>query len=276
MEALTSTCVTQVIQPRLTDSHKGQFGRVLIIGGNEHFGGAAIMAASAAVYAGAGLTTVATNPCNHTALHARLPEAMVLPYDGARLRHTVPEADVVVIGPGLGTNESALQILQVSLANLTPTQVLILDGSALTLIATHHLRIDHDRTVWTPHQMEWQRLSGLAIADQTPGANAQAAAKLPGIVVVKSHRTQIHAPTKSFVSTIGTPAQATGGSGDVLSGILAAFIGQFGFTAATINAAVFTHSAVAERLAASQYVALPTRVIEALPAYMAQAASGLL
>ncbi|WP_225048170.1 NAD(P)H-hydrate dehydratase [Lacticaseibacillus kribbianus] len=276
METLTSACVTQVIAPRPADSHKGQFGRILIIGGNEHFGGAAIMAASAAVHAGAGLTTVACAPCNHAALHARLPEAMVLPYDGARLRHTVPEADVVAIGPGLGTNETAQEILAVTLANLTATQALILDGSALTMIAQTGLRVTHRKTVWTPHQMEWQRLSGLAIADQTPAANASAARTLPGTVVVKSHRTQIHAPEASFVNPIGTPAQATGGTGDTLVGILAAFIGQFGYTTAAINAAVYTHSAIAEELAATQYVALPTRVIAALPTYMARAAANRL
>ncbi|WP_125704695.1 NAD(P)H-hydrate dehydratase [Lacticaseibacillus daqingensis] len=274
MKQLSEALVRQVIQPRLAQSHKGTFGRVLVIGGNAHFGGAAILAASAAVYAGAGLVTVATDPVNAAALHARLPEAMVIPYDGPRLRHTVPEADVVLIGPGLGTNETAWAILTQTLAAaaLTPAQTLILDGSALTLIAAHHVTVTHAATVWTPHQMEWQRLSGVAVAAQTAAANLAAAATLPGTVVVKSHRTQLFTPTASYENPIGTPAQATGGSGDTLAGILAAFIGQFGYRDATIGAAVYTHSAIAMQLSETQYVALPTRVIAALPAYMAQMA----
>ncbi|WP_179396297.1 NAD(P)H-hydrate dehydratase [Lacticaseibacillus absianus] len=273
MKRLSESIVAQVVTARPANSHKGDYGRVLIIGGDEHLGGAAIMAASAAVYAGAGLVTVATDLKNGAALHARLPEAMLIPYDGPRLRHTIPEASVVVIGPGLGTNEKALQILKTALHDLTPAQTLILDGSALTLIATHQLTITHPNVIWTPHQMEWQRLSGVAIAEQTPAADQAAAAQLPGTVIVKGHRTRIFSPTASYENPLGTPAQATGGSGDTLAGILAAFIAQFGYRDASVCAAVYAHSAIAEQLAKTQYVALPTRVIASLPTYMAAQAA---
>lgn len=262
----------QVIRPRPANSHKGTFGRVLIIGGNPQYGGAAIMAASAAVYAGAGLVSVATAAVNRSALHARLPEAMMLPYDDPSLPALIQSVDVIVLGPGLGTDATAQQVLATTLAAVTPEQSLIIDGSAITLIAQQHLPVALPKAVWTPHQMEWQRLSGLAIAQQTPASNAAAASQLAGTVIVKSHRTEIFTAAGSFLNPLGTPAMATGGMGDTLTGILAAFIAQFGHHASSICAAVYTHSAIAEQLAQDHYVVVPSQLIAALPTYMAQQA----
>ncbi|MFD1431739.1 NAD(P)H-hydrate dehydratase [Lacticaseibacillus yichunensis] len=276
MKQLSESVVQTVVRPRPQESHKGTFGRVLIVGGNAQFGGAAIMAASAAVYAGAGLVTVATDPVNRSALHARLPEAMIVPFnDRQALKAALAAATVIVIGPGLGTDEAALAILQTTLGGITPAQTLILDGSAITLVAEHQLPVEFQNVVWTPHQMEWQRLSGLAVKEQTVAANTKAAAAIAGTVIVKAHRTQIFSPTASYENTTGSAAMATGGSGDTLTGILAAFIAQFGYVDQTVCAAVYAHSAIADGLAATNYVVLPSMVIAALPHYMQRiAASG--
>jgi hydroxyethylthiazole kinase-like uncharacterized protein yjeF len=201
----------------------------LIVGGNARFGGAAILSASAAVYAGGGLVSVATDRVNRDALHARLPEAMIIPYDDPAYIQLLATMDVIVIGPGLGTEAFALQLLTATFAAIRPQQTLIIDGSAITLVAQHQLTLPKAQLVWTPHQMEWQRLSGIAIAEQTPAANQFAAAKLPGTVIVKSHRTEIFTPTDAYQNPVGSAAMATGGSGDTLTGIIAAFIGQFGY-----------------------------------------------
>ncbi len=273
VKKIPASCINQVVQPRPPESHKGTFGRVLVIGGNAQFGGAAIMAASAAVYSGAGLVSVATDPVNHTALHARLPEAMVIPYDDPELKKLIPTMDVVAIGPGLGIDELAETILTRALEAVTESQTLIIDGSAITLIADRQLMLTHAKTVWTPHQMEWQRLSGITIKAQDEHSNQQAAAKLPGTVIVKSHRTQIFTPTTSYENPLGTPAMATGGMGDTLVGILAGFTAQFGLNDAALCAAVYTHSAIAEALAKTNYVVLPSALIQQLPQYMQQAAT---
>ncbi len=158
MEVLTTQILTDVIVPRPLDSHKGTFGRVLLIGGNHQFGGAIIMATQAAVASGAGLVTVATDPSNRTALLTRLPEAMTIDYHHDDLvMQQLSSADVVVIGPGLGTDAIALHLLQLTLRLIQPQQRLIIDGSALTLLAEHQLPVNHQQTVYTPHQMEWQR-----------------------------------------------------------------------------------------------------------------------
>jgi hydroxyethylthiazole kinase-like uncharacterized protein yjeF len=242
----------------------------LIVGGNARFGGAAILSASAAVYAGGGLVSVATDRVNRDALHARLPEAMIIPYDDPAYIQLLATMDVIVIGPGLGTEAFALQLLTATFAAIRPQQTLIIDGSAITLVAQHQLTLPKAQLVWTPHQMEWQRLSGIAIAEQTPAANQFAAAKLPGTVIVKSHRTEIFTPTDAYQNPVGSAAMATGGSGDTLTGIIAAFIGQFGYHDDTILAAVYTHSAVADAVATTHYVALPSMVITELPRYMAK------
>jgi len=118
--------------------------------------------------------------------------------------------------------------------------------------------------------MEWQRLSGIAIADQTVAANRAAVDQLHATVVVKSHRTEIYTADQTYVNPLGTPAQATGGMGDTLAGMIGGFVAQFHPTDPAVCAAVYTHSAIAEELAQTQYVVLPSQIAAALPTFMKQ------
>ena len=127
---LNERLLQQVITPRPAESHKGTYGKVVLIGGNEQFGGAIIMSALAAVHSGAGLTTVVTDPNNHVAVHSHLPEAMVGDWTNKETWHSAFEdADVLLIGPGLGTNQQSLELLQFVLTNQTEKQWLVIDGS---------------------------------------------------------------------------------------------------------------------------------------------------
>lgn len=265
-----------VVQPRPQDSYKGKFGRILIIGGNKNFGGAAIMSASAAVYAGGGLVTTATDAQNFTALHARLPESMILDYtDTPYLDRLLPDMDVIVIGPGLGTEPMSLAILTHVLADLKKNQALIIDGSAITLLAQQGCALPTTgHLILTPHQMEWQRLAKLKIADQTDTANQAALDRLAKgnqniTLILKSAQTKVYLPSgEIWINEAGNPGLATGGSGDTLTGILAAFIGQFTPTSKAILAGVYTHSAIADELAQTNYVTLPQEIIPRLPNFM--------
>lgn len=126
----------KVIQARPRNSHKGSYGRVLLIGGLYPYGGAIIMAALASVNSGAGLVTVATEKDNIPALHSHLPEAMVFSFDDqALLISSLENADLVLIGPGFGENSRAEQLLDFVFEHLSDQQILVLDGSALTLVA---------------------------------------------------------------------------------------------------------------------------------------------
>ncbi|WP_203650801.1 NAD(P)H-hydrate dehydratase [Secundilactobacillus yichangensis] len=269
MEKLTDNILTKTIRVRPKESHKGTYGRVCLVGGNDHFGGAILMATEASVYSGAGLNTTLTDPSNFVSLHSRLPEAMVADFSNRdELTDLVSAANTVVVGPGLGTTALSLNVLRSVFDTVATSQTLIIDGSAITLVAKHHLKLPQAKLVFTPHQMEWQRLSGIKIADQTDEANEAARQQLGGIVVVKSHQTKIYTPTGSFLNTAGTPAQATGGMGDTLAGMIAGFTAQFADQTNAVLAAVYAHSAIADELAQNQYVVLPTQIIHEIPRYM--------
>lgn len=270
VKKITSQILTDVIRKRPADSFKGTYGKIALIGGSQNFGGAIIMASLAAVYSGAGLVTTITDPSNQTSLHDWLPEAMFVDWNNFdQAEPIIKSADVVVIGPGLGTDPSALTLLTKVFRIAGSEQKLVIDGSALTLLAANNLPLPkYSTNILTPHQMEWQRVSGIKIADQTPEKNQAAAKQLHAIVVVKSHRTQVYADNHVYENTGGTPAQATGGMGDTLAGMVGGFAAQFKNPQKAVLAAVYSHSAIADKLAEKQYVVLPHQISEALPKFM--------
>jgi hydroxyethylthiazole kinase-like uncharacterized protein yjeF len=267
MKKLTQAILGQVIKQRPIHAHKGNFGRLLIIGGAENYGGAVILNALAAVNSGAGLVTVATEPSHFTALHTRLPEAMVVNFN-QDLTDFIKGADVVLIGSGLGEQ---LAILQATLEQIAPNQILIIDGSALTLLAEHALALPDAQVVLTPHQMEWQRLSRISISEQTLENNLAALTTFATqpLLVLKKFHTQIYTANGIFELPIGGPYQATGGMGDTLAGMIAGFAGQFHDSLENaVLAAVYAHSAIADDLAQQQYVVLPTQISAEIPKLM--------
>ncbi|MCL0329551.1 NAD(P)H-hydrate dehydratase [Apilactobacillus xinyiensis] len=269
MIKLDEKILSSVINKRPQNSYKGMFGRVVIIGGNINFAGAIIMATSAAVYSGAGLVTTMTSKSNKVALNQSIPEAMYVNYKKINNNiNLIKTADVVLIGPGLGTSQNSKNILQQVFKLIGKKQVLIIDGSAITLIANDNLQLPKANIVFTPHQMEWQRLSGLDIKDQNYSNNKVKQAELKSTIVLKSHRTEIYTNNNCFQNTVGTPAQATGGMGDTLAGMIAGFSAQFNQLDLAVAAAVYLHSKIAEELAKERYVVLPHQIIQKIPYYM--------
>lgn len=272
MELLDEKIFLQVIRPRPAESHKGTFGRAVLVGGNQQYGGAIMMAAEACLNAGAGLTTVITHRDNHAPLHARLPEVMVADQqDYALMETTLESADVILIGPGLGLDTTAVKLLQLVLSKQQEGQWLIIDGSALTLFSRGGFVLKYpQQTVFTPHEMEWQRLSKIPIPQQTPEASQQALKKFGTLLVAKSHRTLVMDQQTIYQNTTGNPGMATGGTGDTLAGIIAGFLAQFPKNLATVAAAVYLHSYIGDVLAQENYVVLPTKISAALPYWMKQ------
>ncbi len=269
LQSITAELVHQTIIRRPAESHKGTYGRLMLIGGNQNYGGAIIMAATAAVLSGAGLVTVATDASNFTSLHAQLPEAMVVDYHQTEfVSQLLKTMDVIVIGPGLGTDQLATHLLSTVLAHVQANQRLVIDGSALTLLATRQQPLPAVPIVVTPHQMEWQRLSGLKIADQTPTANHLAQQRLGVTAVVKAHHTTIYTDDRVWFNPGGTPAMATGGMGDTLAGMIGGFTAQFKDFTNAILSAVYLHSEIADDLAQSRYVVLPHQISAEIPKYM--------
>ena len=270
MKKLTDQILHEVIQPRPDNSFKGTFGKVTLVGGNRNFGGAIIMASTAAVCSGAGLVTTCTDQSNSGALHAQLPEAMFADFtDDQQVASLVSAATTVVVGPGLGDDETSLHILKNVFANVSPAQNLVIDGSAITLMAREKLSQPKANVIYTPHEMEWQRLSGIKIGDQTEEKNRAVRDRLDATVVLKTHHTEIYTATATYQLPIGTPAQAVGGMGDTLAGMVGGFTAEFKDQGTkAVLAAVYAHSAIADKIAESQYIVLPHQISRALPSFM--------
>ncbi|SEL24828.1 yjeF C-terminal region, hydroxyethylthiazole kinase-related [Carnobacterium iners] len=266
MKKLDKATVQSIVPKRKNTSYKGDYGKVLLIGGNESMGGAIILTALAAVYSGAGLVTVATAKRNHISLHAQLPEAMVIDWDDYRqLENQLKEATVIAIGPGMGTSDHSLHLLCFILAEITKEQRVLIDGSAITLMAKHDLAVPNDQTIFTPHLGEWERLSGLEPAKQNPILNQVKQKQLHATIVLKQHRTEIYFEEDSWQNQGGNPAMATGGMGDTLAGIVASLIAQLPDLKSGVLAGVFLHSYIGDQLAQKQYVVLPSQLIKQLP-----------
>lgn len=267
---LDERLLQKVITPRPSESHKGTFGRAVLIGGSSQYGGAIIMSAIATVNSGAGLTTVVTDPHNHSPLHAHLPEAMCIDWqDKEQIQSVMENADVLLIGPGMGTSSQCLKLLTFTLENQKSHQWLVMDGSALTLFSENQWTLPFPKqTIMTPHQMEWQRVSSLPIKEQTQENNRKKQQELGATIVLKSHQTTIYGQNDYYQNTAGSAAMATGGTGDTLAGMITGFLAQFPKNDETIAAAVYLHSFIGDQLAQKQYVVLPTQISQAIPKWM--------
>jgi ADP-dependent NAD(P)H-hydrate dehydratase len=277
---LKSDILHEVILRRPDQSHKGDYGRVLLIGGSVQFGGAILMASQASIGAGAGLTTVATDQANLTALHARTPEAMFIDWqDSDQVVENIKKSDVIVIGPGLGTDQQAVDLVKRVFATVTQDQILVVDGSALTIMAENHLMFPRKPyTIATPHQMEWARLSGIQLNYQTEHQLNEVQRQILNldVLVLKQHHTLIYAQNELRQLMIGGAYQATGGMGDVLAGTIGGFVGQFKNNhLKAVEAAVYAHSMIAQEMASHSYVVKPSFIADALPNYMARIQSNL-
>ena len=275
MLRVDQTLLQQVILSRHSDSYKGDYGRLLLIGGTYPYGGAIIMAALAAVHSGAGLVTVATDRENIPALHSQLPEAMAFAVtDQELLAEQIAKAGVILLGPGLNANKLGVHLVELVFERVQPHQVLILDGGAISLYTRLGLSLPPAQLVFTPHQKEWEAMSGLAIGDQGEEATRQSLSQLPpaSILVQKGPQTKIwqQGQTDYYQLSVGGPYQATGGMGDTLAGMIAGFAGQFPQVGLyeRVVVASHLHSGIADDLSKNAYVVLPTAISKEIPKWM--------
>lgn len=275
MLRVDQTLLQQVIVSRQSDSYKGDYGRLLLIGGTYPYGGAIVMAALAAVQSGAGLVTVATDRENIPALHSQLPEAMAFAVtDQELLADQIAKAGVILLGPGLKDNDLGTHLVQLVFDRVQSHQVLILDGGAISIYTRLALPLPQAQLVFTPHQKEWEAMSGLAIGEQGEDRTQMAVGKLPegSILVQKGPQTKIwqQGQPDYYQLTVGGPYQATGGMGDTLAGMIAGFAGQFPQVGLYERVVVATHlhSAIAENLSKKSYVVLPTAISRKIPKWM--------
>lgn len=238
---------------RAADSYKNHFGHVLIVGGDHGFGGAALMAAEAAARSGSGLISLATRPEHVVASLTRRPEVMAHPVvSGQELEPLLEAPDVIAVGPGLGRSPWSEQLL----ARAGRAQAkLVLDADALNILAGGRVLagIKRDDWVLTPHIGEAARLLGIPTAEVSADPVAAARAiqeKFSGVVVLKGAGTLIaHAEGVDVINT-GNPGMASGGMGDLLTGVIASLIGQGLALPAAARLGVWLHGEAGNRAAA--------------------------
>jgi NAD(P)H-hydrate epimerase len=272
---------------RKPDTHKGDYGRCLIVGGSVGFTGAPVLAARAASRMGAGLVQVGVPERIYNIVAGKLDEEMPFPMPddghgrlaanaaGEFLRRAAA-ADVCLLGPGLGSSpelselvSSVLQIVK------TPT---VLDADGLNALEDNPAVLENAACplVLTPHEGEFERLGGDTLGDRVEAARGFVRS-YGCILVLKGHETITAAPDgTAYINTTGGPAMAKGGSGDVLAGMIAALIGQQFPPIEAVANAVYIHGLAGDMCAESlgEYSVTASDIIKMLPAAVKHFISG--
>lgn len=259
-------------------AHKGDFGRVYILAGSVGFTGAPVLAAAGALKTGAGLVTVAVPESAYPSAAAKLLCAMPKPLrekNGVVAEGALPDifkalraADAALVGPGLGRADTVARAVIAE-----ATCPLVVDADGLNALAGHIDVLDARRdkvTVLTPHFGEFCRLLGET--PEEPHAAAQSFAKAHGcLVVLKGHRTLTAFPDgETALNPTGNPGMATGGSGDVLAGMLVSLLGQGFDPKWAVPAAVYFHGRSGDLAAEAlgEYAMTAADLLAYLPAAM--------
>jgi len=266
------------LMPRVRHAHKGDAGRVLVIGGQPGMPGAAQLAGTAAYRAGAGLVVLGTHPAHAAAIGAAQPELIVHGInDASTLKPLLAQASVLALGPGLGQGEWARQLWQTALAASISC---VVDADALNLLAPQPMA----RADWvlTPHPGEAARLLGVSTAEIQGDRFAAARAiaqRYGGVCVLKGSGTIICTQDEPalWLCDRGNPGLATGGTGDVLTGVIAALIAQGLKAVDAARLGVWAHALAADHAAvagerglmASDLLAPLRRVINDLISHVA-------
>ncbi len=245
--------VTHAPMPRRNRcAHKGVYGHVLVIGGDRGFIGAARLAAEAALRTGAGLVSIATRPEHSSIISLTRPEPMCHGVaSGGQLSPLLQKATVIVIGPGLGQSEWAKDLL---ITAILARKLMVIDADALNILANttsarHKLALAPSTCVLTPHTGEAARLlvtTTSAIQQDRFAAAHNIQRKYSGVVVLKGAGTLIASEDDLAISTTGNPGMASGGMGDVLSGVIGALLAQGLALKDAAQQGVFLHGLAAD------------------------------
>ena len=268
------------IPKRPVRSNKGTFGRVLVVGGSVGMSGAAYFSAKAAYRSGAGLVQIVAPFENREIYQAQLPEAVLTLYnakepDERDIMNAVCRATSIAVGMGIGTSDVSKKILTWTLK--AATVPLVIDADALNLIAANPelWELVPSKSIITPHPAEMSRISGFSIEQicaDIPAVAAKFASERDLICVLKDANTAVSDGVRTMINQSGNSGLATGGSGDVLAGIIAALIAQGTslFDAAALG--VYIHGLAGDDASArlSEYSVIASDIIDSLPSVFKQ------
>ena len=283
LNVITARDVGAVIGPRPAESNKGNYGHVLVVGGSLGKAGAAAMAGMAVLRSGAGLSTVATPKSVLGTVAGFHPELMTepLPETDAgtisknaldRIEELAKGKTVVAIGPGISRDPQTAELVRSLVARLRLPVVLDADGLNAFEGRTGELKGAGRMLVITPHPGEMARLAGCSIADVQKdrlGTARKFAREHELIVVLKGHRTLVVQPDgEAWVNTTGNPGMATGGTGDILTGMVSGMMAQHSTSAfPAVLAAVHLHGLAGDvmRERVGEHSLVATDLLQGLP-----------
>jgi len=272
---LTDAGVT--LPKRKAETHKGDYGKLLLLGGCVGFTGAPTLCARAAVRSGAGLVYLGVPAPIYEITAVKNDEAMPFPLPAEEsggvsaksvdiIQEKLQSCDVCAVGPGMGKGAGTAAVLRFLLE--TCEKPLVIDADGLNVLSgrTELLKSRKGPVVLTPHDGEFARLGGVLDGDREDCAR-RFASEYGCILVLKGHRTIVTFPEgKVYITTHGNPGMAKGGSGDVLTGVLAAMLGQLPVERA-VTTGVYLHSYAGDLCAhrLGEYAMTATDLIETLP-----------
>ena len=278
MEVIKTTkeWVDSLLPERNVNTHKGDYGKVLLLCGSVGYTGAAALAAMGALRAGAGLVYLGVPESIYTVEAVKLLEPIVIPLkdqkgmlsaDAIEKIATLTERmDAVLVGPGLGDSQGTYDVVRWVLNNFHGP--VILDADGINVLKSHKdvLRGRTSPTILTPHEGEFQRIGG-DLCDGRVQAAVKLARDLGVVVVLKGYRTVITDSVTCYLNTTGNPGMAVGGSGDVLAGILIGLLGQGLDPLEAAACATWLHGAAGDICAdeIGQYGMLPSDMLRVLP-----------
>jgi NAD(P)H-hydrate epimerase len=234
---LLDDALNDLLPKRKMVSHKGTYGKILVVAGSKQMMGALLLSSLAAYKTGAGLVSVLTEAGNEQALFSYVPEAIIHTYtkdettfnnEKEMIHQAIEGADAILIGPGLSSDKYAKRLLEMVVKADKP---LVIDADGLNLLAMDLdcLSFRQAQTIITPHIGEMARLTGLKgniILENTAQCAETLSKKLNVITILKSAKTVIATNERTYINPFGNPGMATAGSGDVLAGIIISLVGQ--------------------------------------------------
>lgn len=273
---LDHNAVLKILPDRDLEAHKGNFGKILLLCGSRGYTGAATLAAMGALRCGAGLVYLGVPECVYPIVATKVTEPIVFPLPDEKgmvsseaipfIDEKLSQMDAVLIGPGMGQSDGVLAVLEHLLRTYKST--MIIDADGINLLSRHKdlLRGRTGTTILTPHEGEFRRLTGSDKIDRINDA-MKCAADLGAIVVLKGHNTVITDGVQCYVNPTGNPGIAVGGSGDVLSGMIAGLVGQGIVPLQAAACGVWLHGAAGDLCAEEmgQYAMLPSDTLRFLP-----------
>ncbi len=275
-QIITQQDIQRLLPPRQPQTHKGDYGKILLICGSRGYTGAAALAAMGALRSGAGVVYLLVPESIYEIEAGKLWESVVIPApDEAgmlaesavlKIKEYLPKMDAVLIGPGLGQSFGTLSAVETVLRQFDGPVVLDADG--INVLAAHKdiLRDRTAPTILTPHMREFVRLGGQNMDDRVQAAKILSR-ELDSIVLLKGHRTVITDGDAVFINETGNPGMATGGSGDVLSGVIVSLLGQGLDPLYAAACGAYLHGTAGDLAAQriGQYGMLPTDMLQFLP-----------